>query len=236
MKRKVFLSLASLVFFTFIGCSDDPVTPPPDPNLGKLAPITLFHAHNDLSDVSVVVRSQDTIRVSNLAYGKDTSIKVQIGTNSKLSFSNLSGSTTKAIEAVVFDSLSTWLVFSGSSNNYDAFTVSTQRITSLLAAGEAGVRVINAAQNLANKITVKQNSVTGVAIAADIDEKASSSFVSVPAASITKFVVTDNASKEIVSLTPQVPLEAGKLYTVIVYGSGATSSLLPVTGKIVMEP
>ena len=235
MKRLSSLSLVLLFFVTVAGCADDPVTPPPDPNLGKRAPVTVFHAHNDLYTTTFVVRSQDTVRANSLSYGMDTTFNVQIGTNSKLSVALPSGTPEKKIEAPVFDSLSTWVVVRGGGASLDAFSVSTKRVTP--AAGKIGIRVINASENVSNKIQAWVDQIDGAKIGDPIDAKESTNFTILSPTGIAKFVISNSSgSQEILSVTPQTALEAGKLYTVIIYGSGTAGTIVPLKGKLVTEP
>jgi hypothetical protein len=230
--RHILLAIGALLFgFGMSACGDDPVAP--DPNAGKTAPATMFHAQYDEQPAKVDFVYNTQILADDLTYGMTSVEDVQIGSNTTIKITPLSGGNQLASASAKVDSLtSTWFVYTGSGSEETAFAVATPKGTAV--AGAAGIRMIHASPG-APKLELHQLAANG-GLVGDVVEYKKSSATFTPVLVATQIlVITREDDTEVVSLP--VVLEAGKFYTVVVYGNptqAATSN--KITAKLVVEP
>ena len=235
-------SLGKLIWRSFLGmvvaglgigvgaCGDDPVAP--DPNQGKTAKVTTFYAQIDENPSSVKFMYNTQTLVSALSYGQSQVVDLQIGGNTTVKVTGLSGTELTSAGAKVDSLTSTWFVYSGSGTSSESFGVATPKGTNV--AGAAGVRMINASPG-SPKLEMHQLAANGSLVGEALDYKKSSTSFTPVIVATTNLVVTKEDDTELIVLP--VTLEAGKRYTVIVYGNPNTSATANrITAKLVVEP
>jgi hypothetical protein len=224
---------AAVIAGSFSACSDDTVAP--DPNLGKKAPITLLNVNTDL--FAPVIFADGTTNISSsVPYGVETVVQTQIGDRT-IAVKSISGSTTYSSTGVKIDTTRpVWVVHTGTASAPTAFAVDA--VGSTPSAGKALVRLIHATKDLNGTVTLKLGDKDGATLASNVEYKKASTFTSVDTNQHT-LVLTKAATTDTLEV-PAIPvnLVAGKLYTVIVYGSPSASAdpAVKLTAKIVAEP
>jgi hypothetical protein len=232
LKSSVLLGTA-VIALGFSACSDDTVAP--DPNLGKKSSVTLLNVNTDLP-VPVIFADGTTNISSSVPYGVETVVQTQIGDRT-ISVKSTSGTTTYASTGVKIDSTRpVWVVHTGTASAPVAFAVDAVRSTP--SAGKALVRLIHATKDVNGTVTLKLGDKDGATLASNIEKYKASTFTSVDTNQHT-LVLTKAATTDTLEV-PAIPvnLVAGKLYTVIVYGSPSTQAdpAQKLTARIVAEP
>lgn len=237
--KKLLLLLALVLSSTLLSCSDDPVAV--DPNIGRKATYIAFYAHPDEPASSLNVSVDDSVGVSALTYGTYAYGKGQVGANKKIRFQGLSGTEFATTNEVNLDTgRSVIAVYTGlgTSAEDEAFAVSTP-YGPKLGANLAGVRFVHASKN-AGIVKVFLNVAAGPTMTNIVDYRGSNNAFTQIGVSTTALVVANedgSTTFATLDLTGANALEAGKRYTVVLYGnaaSGATTNKL--TLAVVPDP
>ncbi len=214
----------------FSACGDDTVAP--DPNAGKTAKVTVMHAQIDENPSQVNFMYTAQTIASAVAYGIPQTADLQIGSNTNVKVTGLSGTELKSTSAKVDSNTATWFVYTGAGTTSEAFSVATPKGAAV--AGAAGVRVIHASPG-APKVELHQLAANGAMVGEAIEYKRGSSAFTPVIVTTPTLVITKEDDTELVSLP--VTLTAGQRYTVIVYGNpNSTATANKLTAKLVMEP
>jgi hypothetical protein len=231
--KSILLLGTAVMAFGFSACGDDVVAP--DPNLGKKAPITLLNVNTDL--FAPVIFADGTTNIStSVPYGVETVVQTQIGQRT-ISVKSISGSTTYASTGVQIDTTRpVWVVHTGTASAPAAFAVDA--VGGTPSAGKALVRLIHATKDVNGTVSLKIGDKDGATLASNVEKYKASNFTSIDTNQHT-LVLTKAATTDTLEV-PAIPvnLVAGKLYTVIVYGSPSASAdpAVKLTAKIVAEP
>jgi hypothetical protein len=227
--------LAAVAAVGISGCSDDTVAP--DPNAGKTSAITIFHAVPDYT-TPVVVRASNTVISNSLAYGAPTTAQAQIGSGTTVSVKSSAGTDLGSTGLQIDSTRSVWVLFAGlftgsGAQKSTVFGFSDPKPT--VSATKALVRLIHASPN-APSVSLRIGDSTGADLATNISYKNKSDFKSVDTTNKTLVVTKETGNTQLLSLP--VTLVAGKVYTVIVYGSADVAAVDPykLAAKIVAEP
>jgi hypothetical protein len=234
--KKLLLLLSLALSTSLASCGgEDPVTP--DPNAGKRSTISAFYAHPGQT-LPAYFEVDDSITISALEYGQYASGLAPVG-NKKIVIQDQSGveiATTP--EVTINSSRSVWAIYAGLATNNEAIAIS-DTLGPALSAPLAGVRFINASKN-ASKTKVHLDVAQGSELTTNAVEFGKSNGTFKPInASTTALVMVDESNKVLVSypLTGAAALEAGKKYTLIMYGNAATGATSnQVTARLIMEP
>jgi hypothetical protein len=216
------------------GCGDDPAPAPPPP---RYAPITVFNGITDVQ--SIQFKIGETILAGNAAFGNPVTVtQALVGSQTEVKVLTTTGTQLSSAKVAIDTGRSVWVIAAGEAiagKTPSIFGISSQELPP--SATRATIRIINASADL-GKIDVHETEATGLLFANDLDYKGASDFFSVPT-TVDKLSVTgsDNTTEKL-SINVAPPLEAGKVYNVIIYGTTNVDAqtALKVQGKIVPEP
>ncbi len=100
--------------------------------------------------------------------------------------------------------------------------------------GVAQVRMINISSN-APLPDMRQNTVGGPIVAPAVAYKSASAFTDVDTTVTRLWLVTSGGSDTLISINATGRLKAGKLYTVVMYGSNLSNTTTPIAATLVEE-
>jgi hypothetical protein len=232
---------AVLIGFTALGiggCGDDEVVTP-DPNAGKKAPLLLLHANPGFSNP--VVFYDGTTLIANVAYGAPSQQAVQIGSRT-INVKATDGTQLTSASNLQIDSMHTaWVIHTGSANDSKTIANSTLRDTAAmrtaLNSGMALVRLINASKTV-GKVALRVGSSLGSKVADNLDFQGVSSYTAIDTTNH-KLIFTKETGTDTIAVNPvTVNVEAGKTYSVVIFGSADPAAVDPnkLNAIIVTEP
>jgi hypothetical protein len=214
LSRYCFLIVAVVVAGAlFSACSDEPSGPPPPAGSST---ITVMHANADYS--STVRFARDTaVLADDVVFGVPRKATIPNG-NSKIVVRSSGGTELKSADVSLDSTFSSWVIFGGTLASPDAFVVKTKKLTP--SAGSCAVRVVNASNNAGN-VSVRLNSTAGPAFTAEkIPYKGASAYVELQLTTVSLVVNKEDNSGIILTITTGAgTFQAGKSYTVVIYGS-----------------
>lgn len=237
--KKRFTTIAAttlvLVSMLFGACKKDSPTQVTDPNLGKKATITLLHALSDAPSPVTFTVGDTTVIADTVAYGTPLQGSAQIGPSVSVTTKSTAGQNIGTTITPIDASKITWVIFTGLTFGTPArelINVTVPRPT--VPSGKALVRLINVSPN-APTVDLRLSDATGAKVAAALAFKQTGDFVSVDT-TVTQLVITANQGGAEI-LTIPVALTAGKIYSVVLFGSkDATNPTYGLRAPIVAEP
>lgn len=230
MKAMMKLAMAAVLLGIGLGsCGDDePVAPKP---VGFSA-VTMMHA--DPSEPGTVEFRGDTAALAALGYGT-TGQAVVPNTSAGVAIRRADGSQLASARMQPDSSVSVWVILSGTSQQHDAYQIRTSKIVP--AAGKVGLRVVHASSG-APDLRVRLNTSVGTAITpVALGYRSATTYVDLPVASTGNLVVVADSTTTLMTIPVAGQLEAGSLYTVVLYGStdSAADPSVRLTYRMVKE-
>lgn len=232
LRRSGFLMTLVVMVGLGIGissCGDDPVAPQPTGS----SKVTVMHANAGIT--SDVIFKHDTTTLSRITYGAFGSAQVNNG-NRRIDVRAIDGSVLGFTDVVLDTTTSTWVFFSGTLTQKDAYKVTTKKLTNV-SAGNAAVRVVNASHN-AGDIILKLNSLNGSAFTTgNLAYKNGSTYIEIPITTTQLVAVKPDNTTQLTTIALTGVLATGKHYTVVIYGSTDPNAdpSVALTSKVVAE-
>lgn len=226
--------LCGVVGMTSAGCSDDPAPAPPP----RYAPITVLHAITDISGTPVQFAIGSTVIAPSVSYGNlAVAPTALVGGGTEVKAQTLDGTTLGTANVNIDTNRSVWVVVAGTALNQKASVFGASHLEPTVPAGRAVLRVIHASAN-APKIDVHETDALGSEIASDLEFKGAGDFKSISPTVATLSVTRAADNTELLPITIDPPLVAGKIYNLVIYGSTEPTAADPVklTAKILEEP
>ncbi len=220
---------AALLGIGLSSCGDDePVAPKP---VGFSA-VTMMHA--DPSEPGTVEFRRDTAALATLGYGA-TGRAVVPNTSATVVVRGASGAQLASASMQPDSSASVWVILSGTSQQHDAYQIRTSKIVP--ATGNVGLRVVHASSGTP-ALRVLLNTAAGTAITpVALGYRSATTYVDLPVASTASLVVTADSATALMTIPVAGQLEAGALYTMVLYGSNnsAADPSVRLTYRLVKE-
>lgn len=223
--RKVLPFVAVAASLTLGACGDDEPTPAPAP---RFAPVTMF---NGSTDFVLNFRGSNNLAVDGLTYGQTKAGQALVSTTTTVNVERQSGQTVGSATINVDTNRLNWVA--AASTVDEVIGLSTPRVLPV-SPGQAQVRLFNISGN-APAVDLRQNTQGGPILAPNISYKIASSFTDVDTSVTRLWVVKAGGTDTLTSVDATGMFKAGKLYTVVLYGSTLTNATLPIQAKIVAE-
>lgn len=230
----LFLFAIVIAGAAFSACSDDPAAPPPPAGSSK---ISVMHANTEITGDVLFKRDTTTLSGNQLAYGATASATIPNG-NSTISVRALSGSQLASAGVSLDSNSSTWVIFSGTIAQPEAFAVKSTKVNAT--GPNAAVRIIHASNN-AGDVSIKLNDLNGLSFTQNkLAYKNGTSYVTLPVATTSSLVVVKGegtTATPLLTIGTTGAFAAGKSYTLVIYGSADPNAAASVklASKIVED-
>ncbi len=217
-------------------CSDNsPTNPGTSQNVGKTSAITVLHALSDAPGPVSFTVGDSTVIADTLPYGVPRRVQAQIGSDVALTVRSTAGQSVGSTHTPVDAAKITWVIFTGLTFGDPArelISVTTGRPS--IPAGRALIRMINASPNV-GAVDLRLGDVAGARVGTSQAFKQTGEFTSVDT-TLRQLVVTASDGGSQLLTVPIVPT-AGKLYTVVLFGSRLVpSGDYALRAQVVEEP
>jgi hypothetical protein len=217
------------------GCSNDEVAPPP----ARYAPITVFNAVTDIIGTTTSFKIGESMIATSVTYGNPiTAPQALVGTATTVKALSQAGTELGSANVNIDTNRSVWVIVAGTALDQKSAVFGVSHAEPSVPNGSALIRAIHASSN-APKIDVRQENSLGSTIATGISYKGSGDFTSVNTG-ISKISITksEGDKAELLNLAINPPLQAGRIYNLIIYGStdANAADVAKLTAKIVEEP
>lgn len=224
--RKALPLVAVAASFMLGACGDDEPTPAPAP---RFATVTMFNGSTDFSSLNF--RGSNGLAVDGLTYGVSKTGQAVVSTSTQVNVERPGGQLLGAATVNVDTNRLNWVL--AASTLDEVVGISVPRVLPTNPA-MARVRMINISAN-APLPDMRQNTDAGPIIAPAVAYKSASAFTDVDT-TVTRFLlVTSGGTDTLASINATGRIKAGKLYTVVMYGSNLSNTTTPIAATIVEE-
>ena len=223
--RKALPLLAVAGSLTLGACGDDEPTPTPTP---RFAPVTMF---NGSTDFVLNFRGSNNLAVDALPYGTAKAGQALVSTTTEVNVERAGGQKIGSATLNVDTNRLNWVA--AASNVDEVIGISVPRVLPVTP-GVAQVRLFNISGN-STAVDLRQNTQGGPILAPNISYKIASSFTDVDTTVTKLWIIKAGGTDTVTSVDATGMFKAGKLYTVVLFGSTIPQATLPVQAKIVAE-